>query len=176
MLYTRKGDTGTSGLFGTKERLPKDAPIYEALGTLDELNSLVGLCRAFARLEMPSAAQTLYMVQERIFVVQAELAGAPKHLEIDAVPSLESEIETFEGLMRNSHSFVIPGETPLSALFDLARTVTRRAERRVTAIANVFPVRNTTKAYLNRLSSLMYALARASAHSAGAREKSPTYQ
>ncbi|MDE1925017.1 MAG: cob(I)yrinic acid a,c-diamide adenosyltransferase [Patescibacteria group bacterium] len=178
MLYTRKGDGGTSGLFGTKERFPKNSPVYEALGTLDELNSLLGVCRARTSGQANKAldvSKEVMKVQESLFIVQAELAGAEKHLLKTHVDALEHTIETIENLIENPHAFVIPGATELSALFDYVRAVCRRAERALVAASAQRPVSSPTKAYLNRLSSLLYVLARYAAIQAGTKESSPAY-
>jgi cob(I)alamin adenosyltransferase len=178
MLYTRKGDGGTSGLFGTKQRLPKDSPVYQALGALDELNSLLGVCRAKARgvqhhegVDIPKEVER---VQQILFIAQAELAGAEKNVTQKHVDELEASIAAIEALIQNPHSFVIPGATELSALFDVARAVSRRAERTVVSAKEHRPVSATTGAYLNRMSSFLYALARYTAGTGT--ELSPTYE
>jgi cob(I)alamin adenosyltransferase len=87
MLYTRKGDNGTSELLGTKERFPKNSPIFEALGTLDELNSLLGICRAqsySSGIELDVALE-IKNVQESLFIIQAELANADKSLSLQQI-------------------------------------------------------------------------------------------
>lgn len=179
MLYTRQGDSGTSGLFGTKERFPKDSPIYEALGTLDELNSLLGVCFAMARregLEIPfSIPPLIRAVQQHLFVIQAELAGTEKHIMQNQIDELEDMINRLEEKAGNPHSFVIPGATELAGFLDYARAVSRRAERAVIAARETRSLSDTTYAYLNRLSSLLYALARYAATSAGEKEKAPAY-
>lgn len=174
MLYTRKGDTGTSGLFGTKERFPKNSPIYDALGTVDELNSLLGLCRARSAFE-PDIVAALMHAQECLFIVQAELAGVEKSITQVHIDTLEHHIELFESKIENPHAFVIPGATEISALFDYARAVSRRAERSVLIVRDSHTIADTTIAYLNRLSSLLYALARCSAQQGTHKEISPTY-
>lgn len=179
MLYTRKGDGGTSGLFGTKDRFPKHAPIYEALGTLDELNSLLGICSAKSasnplhEVNIPAA---LHILQQNIFIVQAELAGAQKHIPQTRVLELENMTNRLEMQIGHQGTFTIPGATELSALFDYARAVCRRAERSVLAVHAVREVSPSTKSYLNRLSSFLYALARYMAYAAGIKESSPNYQ
>lgn len=177
MLYTRKGDSGTSGLFGTKERFPKDSPVYDALGTLDELNALLGLCRANAgawRGEL-SVADELEKAQQNLFIAQAEMAGAEKQILTAHLDELEYTIDDIESLIQNPHAFVLPGATELSALLDYARTVSRRAERAAVRARSVRPLSPNTVAYLNRLSSLLYALARYTAGEAGIKEVSPSY-
>ena len=179
MLYTRKGDGGTSGLFGTKERFPKDSPVYEALGTLDELNSLLGLCRAKASAHANGGeldiSKEIVRVQEVLFVTQAQIAGAAKEVTQPHVDALETVIGVLESKIENPHAFVIPGATELSALFDYARAVSRRAERTVVAARVQRPLPPAAGAYLNRLSSLLYALARYTAAQEGAKELSPQY-
>ena len=178
MLYTRRGDDGRSGLFGTKERWPKASLLYEALGTVDELNSLLGVCRSKAQTLSGSikVAAEIKLVQERLFVIQAELAGADKTLTAERVIELEQVIAEVESLITNPHAFVIPGATEFSALCDYARAVARRAERAVIRAGTLRQVSLQSKAYLNRLSSFLYALARYGAKIEGASEDSPTYQ
>ena len=177
MLYTRKGDNGASGLFGTKDRFPKDSPIYEALGTLDELNSLIGVCRAraHARNIPPLITDELLNMQECLFITQAELAGSDKTITPAHITALERAIDEFEKEISNPHAFVIPGTTELGALLDYARAVSRRAERAVMGARGVRGVSSDTGAYLNRLSSALYALARYAGTMEGAKELSPSY-
>jgi cob(I)alamin adenosyltransferase len=178
MLYTRKGDTGESGLFGTKERFAKDSSIYEALGTLDELNSLCGLCRAkFEALPHDSIhiANLLHAVQGHLFIVQAEFAGADKAIAQKHIDWLEQTIDVIEKTAGNPRAFVIPGANEMSALLDLARAVSRRAERTLVHARATREVSTPTYAYMNRLSSLLYALARYAAYSEEISEDHPTY-
>lgn len=176
MLYTRKGDDGTSGLFGTKDRLPKDSPIYDALGALDELNSLLGVCRArlvsYSLFRLHDAVEKS---QESLFIIQAELAGAEKALPQEHVDILENAVNSIEKLIENPHAFVIPGATELSGLLDYARAVSRRTERVVISVRADHTISPTSVAYLNRLSSFLYALARYAAAEAKAKESSPSY-
>lgn len=176
MLYTRKGDDGTSGLLGTKERFSKDSPAYEALGSLDEINSLLGLCRTQAgTLRSLRAPEELLAVQQCLFIAQAEVAGADKTLTQEHVDALEAAIARAEEPIGNPHSFIIPGTTELSALLDYARAVSRRAERAVIAARDSRPVSDATRKYLNRLSSFLYALARLAAFESGEKEPTPSY-
>ncbi len=177
MLYTRKGDGGTTGLFGTKERMPKDHPLFEALGSVDELNSLIGLCGAYVR-ECNDHALTLNgldQAQEGLFLVQAELAGADKRISQAHVQVLEGLIGDIEERIERPKSFVVPGATMLSALFDYTRTVSRRTERSVLRAQNTKEISPEMRSYLNRLSSLFYALARYAAQTSGVTERPPTY-
>lgn len=177
MLYTRKGDGGDSGLFGTKDRLPKDHLIYEALGSLDELNSLLGMCAARAKkgkAPLP-VYDWLVSVQEVLFIIQAELAGADKRAEEKHVKFLEDCIAKVEEIIEPPKSFLIPGASELSAHLDYARAVSRRTERTVVRAQQDKKLSKDTLAFLNRLSSFLYALARFSAQSSGVKEKPPSY-
>ena len=171
MLYTRKGDTGTTKLYGCDGRIAKDDVRIDALGTLDELNSYVGLCRAFAVDRDTTSA--LLSFQEVLFVIQAQVAGAKKFLPKDSVASLEAIIAAVETEIDPIHSFTISGASLVSAHLDVARTIARRAERSVIAIRDssldiVIP-------YLNRLSSALFALARRAAQRARVKEHAPRY-
>ncbi|MBI5457871.1 cob(I)yrinic acid a,c-diamide adenosyltransferase [Candidatus Kaiserbacteria bacterium] len=178
MLFTRKGDDGTSRLFGRSGRIPKNSPLFEALGTLDELNSLLGVCYAKARAVGEigfSITSAIRGVQQDLFIVQAELAGAPKTLTQSHVDTLEHSIGEIETLIQNPHAFVISGATELSALLDVARSVSRRTERRVLMAQDIRKVSDGTRKYLNRLSSILYALARLAAQQGSVEEENPSY-
>lgn len=191
MLYTGKGDGGTTKTFDAAPgvRISKASELPEALGTLDELNSYVGLAKVKAASgrdpDVPLRAakrrrisSILADVQQTLFIVQAEVAGAPKRVGKAKVAQAELIINTLEGLMPPITTFTVPGGTELSATLDVARTLARRAERRVIAVTelglrNVSP---NTKAYLNRLSSLLFALARFANEQAGIKRESPKYK
>lgn len=176
MLYTKKGDGGASGLYGTNERFAKDSPIYDALGAVDELNSLIGLCRAHTKHVFPEFSLDIKGVQETLFILQAELAGAPKAVTTEHVQVLENSIDRVERSVKNPHAFVMPGSTRYSALFDYTRAVARRTERDVIKVQNQKPISEATRAYLNRLSSFLYALARYAAMQEDVREHTPSYE
>ena len=172
MLYTGKGDDGTTYFFGSKKRFGKDTPLVEALGTCDELNSLLGLIRA--QLQGPALKLELEQVQQDLFIIQAELAGADKHIAEEKIKKMEERIGEIEKSLPPIKTFFIPGANKESAWLDYARTVARRCERRVVALVPKAPA--LTLKYLNRLSSLLYALARAHAQSGGEVEKAPDYK
>lgn len=187
MLYTRKGDTGTTGIFARKERFSKNSPLPEALGTLDELNSHLGLCRVEARgseffvsvsARKKSVEDIVRDMQHTLFIIQAEVAGAKKRVPTLKVTALETITDSIEKNIPPITSFSLAGGTRLSALFDVARTIARRAERRVVAVheEKIQRVSVHTLTYLNRLSSLLFALARYANHVEGVREESPTYR
>lgn len=183
MLYTGKGDNGTSKLFTTPsgERLAKTHPVFEALGTVDELNSFLGVLKVkskdFYIKDGFSVEKIIHEVQENLFMVQAELAGSDMSIGEDKLKKCEEIISDIEAMMPPIKTFFISGGTELAALSDFARTITRRAERSVLrAKENSINISPNTCAYVNRLSSLFYALARLANHQAGAEELNPSYK
>lgn len=173
MLYTRKGDNGTTKIFGCDQRISKSSAIAEALGALDEINSFLGLCKVKSE-----EKKMIQSVQQNLFIIQAELAGSKMSIEEGKVKELEAIIDGAEKELPPIKSFFISGGTELAALFDIARTIARRAERRVIGVSEEgkAPVGEFSKAYLNRLSSLLYALARLANHQSGIKEESPDYR
>ncbi|MEA3399425.1 MAG: cob(I)yrinic acid a,c-diamide adenosyltransferase [Patescibacteria group bacterium] len=173
MLYTGKGDDGTTKTFSCDQRISKSSIIAEALGALDELNSFLGICKSKSK----DYQKVIHQVQEDLFIIQAELAGSDMTIEMNKVRKMESEINKMEKELPEITKFFIPGGSELGAIFDFGRTITRRAERRVIAVAEEgkIEIGDGTKAYLNRLSSLLYVLARLSNHFSGIKEESPDY-
>jgi cob(I)alamin adenosyltransferase len=163
-LYTKTGDDGTTGLFGGG-RVPKASSRVEAYGTVDETNAVIGVARA-AQLD-PAIDGVLARVQEDLFVVGAELACVPgregklkmKLLGDDDIHRLEAAIDEADGACEPLKSFVLPGGSPHAAALHHARTVCRRAERATLSIDDG-AVRKEVVVYLNRLSDLLFALAR----------------
>jgi cob(I)alamin adenosyltransferase len=185
MLYTRKGDSGTTKTFGCDQRVSKSSAIAEALGSLDEINSFLGLLKlkaGTALWDLPeqklAVAETVNRIQQDLFIVQAELAGAEKTIVEEKVKWLESIIDGIEKTLPPITTFFVSGGTELAAFSDVCRTIVRRAERRVVAVQEegTRPVGEFTRAYLNRLSSVFYAFAREANHVAGIIEESPKYQ
>jgi cob(I)alamin adenosyltransferase len=175
MLYTRKGDAGTTKDFksGPGQRKSKSSCQTEALGALDELNSFLGLVKVKS-----SDPDIIQWCQNCLFTVQAEVAGADKKIGEEKIKEMEGWIDAMEREMPPIKTFFISGGTELAALLDISRTLARKAERRVVAgmEAGEFKTDAATLAFLNRLSSLMYALARLSNHKSGITETPPTYQ
>lgn len=186
--FTAKGDTGTSKLFGCQsgERLSKGEGAFELLGVLDELNSFLGFARVVAGRSgfrcLDAKGRTdflglLLAIQNALFLMQAELAGAPKRLPESKLAELERQIERFADAFPEVSSFVIPGGTELGALLDVCRTVARRVERLYIRTASGKGQEDSVIGrYLNRLSSALYVLARCANHCAGAPEQAPSYQ
>lgn len=214
MLYTKKGDDGTTGvLTGDGKKISKNSIITEALGSLDEINSFLGLCKVQSaylgfKLGKMEIASIVHDIQKNLFIIQAEIAGASKTIEELKVKELEEIVDNIEKELPPIKTFFISGAMPditkwqlagagLGAIFDIARTIARRAERRVVAISEElaqpqlemssnYPldvktpgdrkIGKYTLAYLNRLSSVLYALARYSNHKVGIAEEAPDYK
>jgi len=185
MLYTGKGDKGDTRTLRQKSsgRVSKASCQTEALGTLDELNSFLGLCKVKAaklswKIEGMTAAELLNRAQQDLFIIQAELAGADKTIKASKVGELEVSVDEIEKLMPPIKTFFVSGGTELGAMFDVARTFARRAERTVIRAveAGEVTIGDHTRAYLNRLSSLCYALARYSNFKANVKEEPPRYK
>lgn len=163
-VYTRTGDKGDTGLFGGS-RVAKQSLRVEAYGTVDEANAALG--KAKAGLADGPWRERVHAIQRRIFVLAAELASDAAGSEIldntinaDDIKDLEQLIDDCLAVTGPQREFVIPGRDDRSAAFHLARTIVRRAERRVLTLAENEPVRSEVIAYLNRLSDAVYALAR----------------
>ncbi len=178
-IYTGTGDDGTTGLFGGG-RVTKDALRVEAYGTVDELNSVLGLAVA----SLPPGDQAaalgtlLTRLQSQLLDLGAELATLPENLRraagqrvprvtADTVAALEGEIDRYTAALPPLTNFILPGGSPGAATLHLARTVCRRAERLVVALQRQSEVAPLTVVYLNRLSDLLFTLARAANAAAG---------
>jgi cob(I)alamin adenosyltransferase len=167
-IYTRTGDDGTTGL-GDGSRVPKDSVRVEAYGTVDELNSAVGVLLAVPGLP-PAVSACLTEVQQQLFDLGGELC-IPGHRAISAsqVTQLEQALDAFNDPLPPLKEFILPGGGPAAAACHLARTIARRAERRVWTLARAEAVSPEVAKYLNRLSDLLFVLARVLArHESGA--------
>lgn len=163
-VYTRTGDKGDTGLFGGS-RVPKQSLRVEAYGTVDEANAALGAAKAM--LPAGQWRRRVHDVQQRLFVLAAELASDPEGAAILANKINTSDITDLEHLIDDclavtgpQREFVVPGRDDRSGAFHQARTVVRRAERRVLTLAETEPVRPELIKYLNRLSDAVYSLAR----------------
>ena len=167
-LYTRTGDLGETGLlYGG--RVSKTDPRVEAYGTIDEATSALGVARALAKDDR--VKETLLRVQRELFTVAAELATAPAQYDTfkthfnpataELTAALEQTIDALKEEVELPSAFIVPGASPGSAALDMARTVLRRAERRVVALKEAGALANDKNLrYINRLSDLLFILAR----------------
>ena len=170
-IYTKTGDRGETALFGGA-RVSKADPRVEAYGEVDELNAFVGVARAHGL--DPDMDELLASVQSTLFDVGAELAAAPgsktsgmPRVADAQVEVLERAIDRFEEELAPLKSFILPGGTAAAAALHVARTVTRRAERRVVALGGEPAPREVIVRFLNRLSDLLFVLARVANARAG---------
>ncbi|MGA2839243.1 MAG: cob(I)yrinic acid a,c-diamide adenosyltransferase [Steroidobacteraceae bacterium] len=158
-IYTRTGDDGSTGL-GDGTRAPKECARVEAYGTVDEANSAIGVVLAIATL--PAALnQCLTEVQHDLFDLGGELCIPGHRIITDAyVERLEAELDGFNENLPPLKDFILPGGGPAAAACHVARAVCRRAERRCWALARVEEVSPGALKYLNRLSDLLFVIAR----------------
>lgn len=168
-IYTRTGDTGTTGL-ASGERVAKTDPRIEAFGAIDETNSAIGLVLAETDLDDPVRA-SLTRIQHDLFEVGAELS-LPGYRKVDAayVTRLEAELDALNATLPPLEEFVLPGGNRAAAACHLARTFCRRAERRTWALAASVDLNPEVLSYLNRLSDLLFVAARALARRSGGTE------
>jgi cob(I)alamin adenosyltransferase len=170
-IYTRTGDKGETAL-GDGARLPKNAPRIEAFGTVDEANAAIGLARLTADGEMD---EMLARIQNDLFDLGADLSApedgrkAEGRLRISGaqVERLEREIDAMNENLSPLTSFILPGGTPLSAHLHLARTIVRRAERLIVALAGAETINPAARHYINRLSDHLFVMARLANGKAG---------
>lgn len=188
MFYTKKGDNGKTKIFGCNQKLSKSSMVAEALGSLDELNSFLGIIkskignqgRSLNPKKGPSLimAKIIHQIQEDLFIIQANVSGAKNKITEKEISEMEKKIDAIEKEIPPIHNFIISGATEESALLDYARTLARKSERRVVAVSDegIEKIDSETLSYLNRLSSFLFALARHSAYKSGINEGSPSYK
>ena len=158
-IYTRTGDDGSTGL-GTGERVPKEQARVEAYGTVDELNSVIGVVLANAGLP-ESVVACLTTVQHELFDLGGELCiPGSEAITADAVSRLETTLDEINAGLPALKEFILPGGAPAAAACHLARAVCRRAERRAWSLAREETVSEHSLKYLNRLSDLLFVIAR----------------
>ncbi|WP_145245458.1 cob(I)yrinic acid a,c-diamide adenosyltransferase [Aeoliella mucimassa] len=173
-IYTKTGDTGQTSLFGG-QRVEKDHPRLATYGTVDELNAHLGLARAALATNPASFSaidNSVARVQNELFDLGAELAtptSNPRTMLIQAatITALEDDIDHFEQALPPLKAFILPAGTEASCRLHIARCVCRRAERELAQLMRDESIRGELIAYLNRLSDLLFVLARAANHQAG---------
>ena len=177
-FYSGKGDDGMSTFFGTPGRFSKTDARFEALGSVDELNTYLGICRSLTK---DGEIQTvLKTVQENLFIIQAEIGSPDKKavstITEEKVKELEATIDSFGEIIggMKPFRFTIAGGDTLAAHLDYARTIARRAERSLAVIKHTLS--QPAFSYINRVSSLLFVLARFINKKAGISEDNPTYK
>ena len=171
-MYTRTGDKGTTALVGGK-RVPKDSPRIAAYGTIDELNSILGLARVFNEERLAEGEKHRWLdevfrrLQNQLFDLGSELATPPEAAYEGMVRLADAEVKELETLMDRCQkdleplkSFVLPGGGRISGFLHQCRTVCRRAEREILALSRVEPIGEAPLRYVNRLSDVFFVLSR----------------
>ena len=161
-FYTRKGDDGYTGLL-KEGRVPKNHPIPEAVGALDEASAALGLARVACRGK--TSARIILTIQRDLYSIMAEIAASPEHaaqfrqINASRVGWLEEQVELLSAQVTLPKDFIVPGDSPAGAALALARTIVRRAERQVAGLVLSKIVENLELlSYLNRLSSLCFVM------------------
>lgn len=172
MVYTGRGDRGRTDL-SSGERVSKSSERIEAYGTVDELNSLTGLCRSYTE----DKEDELEEIQNELHILQAELANREPDVKIsqENIDELEDLCDYYQEECPPLKSFVLAGGTETAAHLHTARSVARRAERRIVELDNSEELREEVLAYINRLSDLFFLMARHENYLADVEEKNPKY-
>jgi len=171
-VYTRTGDDGTTSL-GGRERVAKDSPRIEAYGTVDELNSQIGVAMATSldreiAAELSAVQNDLFHLGSDLCMPEADKAATPvPRIEARHVEALEKLMDRFSERLTPLENFVLPGGSPGAAQLHVARTVCRRAERLVLALSRREPIGPFVLSYLNRLSDALFVMARYENHRRG---------
>ena len=165
MIYTKKGDGGTTSLLGGKKRISKSSQVIRAIGSVDEVNSYLGVCLSNLNLQSKSKKELinkLLDIQRDLFTMGAILAGAKIKLPSYRVIELEKEIDFLEEKLPVQKNFILPGGTAIAAHFIYTRALVRRAERELVKLSlqSKFGKYKQQIIYLNRLSDYLFILAR----------------
>jgi len=168
-IYTKKGDTGNSSLFKDKNPVPKSSPVFECLGSIDELNSYLGTVTAHT--QNPQTIIRLKEIQRNLFTINAIIAGAKLRFPASYTVNLEKQIDLMDKSLPPLKNFILPGGTHLASSFHYARTLVRKAERRLVLYNQSFKVKPELIKYLNRLSDYFFTLARFTNHTLGIAEE-----
>ncbi len=173
-IYTRKGDDGTTAL-GTRQRVKKNSDRVASYGEIDELNSVLGLTISLEA--DPKTKKILVRIQNELLVLGAELAYPADQKEFDIpkikqrhIDSLENNIDELNEQLGPLENFILPGGSPGAASLQIARSVCRRAERKLVSLSEIDKVRSEALAYINRLSDLLFVLARYENKTKGGKE------
>lgn len=187
ILYTGFGDKGTTTLFDCKQgRISKSAMIIEALGSVDELNAYLGIIKVYSNIDNVvlklGNKKVLYSkiiddMQQNLFIIQAELGGSEMHIEKKELIKIENIVNQIGNVLPPITSFTISGGSIISSGLDFARTLARKSERRVISVADEGSrkISLATIAYMNRLSSVLFAMSRYANHIFSIPEEHPKY-
>jgi len=179
-VFTRRGDDGTTGLI-TGTRVSKSDPMIRAIGSVDELNSFIGL--AITEIEDGLIETIFTRVQSELFALGADLGATGtgtlksiSRINATMVSRIEREIEGIEAKLPEQRSFILPGGCRSAALLHVARSVCRRAEREIVAVSSINGFNKEILRYINRLGDLLHVAARYMNVSSGKEERAPVYE
>jgi len=178
-IYTKIGDEGSTAFFGCG-MVQKSDPRIEALGALDELNSMIGITLCFV--EDEKLRNILAKIQNDLFTVGADLAGSTleeqtmPRVKEEHIQEIEQAIDELENKLGMPQKFVLPGGTVSSSFLHLCRANTRRAERTIVAVKDALKINPLVVKYINRLSDFLYVLARDANKELNVREQQPMYK
>jgi ATP:cob(I)alamin adenosyltransferase len=187
ILYTGLGDKGTTTLFDCQQgRISKSALLIEALGSVDELNAYLGIIKVYSNIDKVSLkfgtknilfSQTIEEIQQNLFVIQAELGGSKMTISKKELTVIENIINQIGKVLPPITSFTISGGSIISSGLDFARTLARKSERRIISVADegFRIISPNTIAYMNRLSSVLFALSRYANYLFSIPESHPDY-
>lgn len=187
ILYTGFGDKGTTTLFDCKQgRVSKSAILIEALGSVDELNAYLGIIKVYSEMDKIFIkiknknilySQILENIQQTLFVVQAELAGSKMSVKKKELNYIENIIHSIADILPPINSFTISGGSLISSGLDYARTLARKGERRIISVKEEKNriISTMTLSYMNRLSSVLFALSRYANYFFSIEEEHPNY-
>jgi len=186
-MFTGKGDNGTTTLFDCKQgRISKSAVLIEALGSVDELNAYLGIVKVYSEIDKLNLKQgsknILYShiieeIQQNLFIIQAELGGSKMSVDKKELIKIEKIINQIGKVLPPITSFTISGGSIISSGLDFARTLARKSERRIISVADEGSriISPATISYLNRLSSILFALSRYANYIFSIPENHPKY-
>jgi len=163
-IYTKKGDKGETGLYGSEKRLSKADLIFSVIGTIDEANSHLGLATSLINPKLPHKnifKNKIVQVQKTLFNLGSIFAGAEISIPESVVKKYEKEMDKWQKMMPERKNFILPGGCPSGAELFIVRSVVRRLEREVVALhSSRFTVHKSLLIFINRLSDYLYVLAR----------------
>ena len=168
-IYTKKGDKGKTNLFGTDKRISKSSKRVKSYGEIDELNSFIGMIKSLeSKDQFKDIKKELERIQNDLFIIGGELATISndkkliKRIEKKDVIRLENSIDSHSDKLEPLENFILPGGSTIAALFHVGRTICRRAERNIVELNEAEEINEEIIVYLNRLSDLLFILARIS--------------
>ncbi len=172
-IYTKKGDKGMTSLYTEKPnlkcRVPKDVLKINVLGSIDELNSLLGLAISFSN--FPEVSVNLKEIQRNLFRIGSIIAGAKIKFSSSEVKKMENRIDSIEAGLTRISNFILPGGSIFSSYLHFSRSIARRAEREVVSLYRKEKFNPQILVYMNRLSDYLFVLARYVNHKIGIKEE-----